>query len=142
MVDERGTVEGIVTLEDLIEEVVGDIYDEYDEPEPDIEVTDDGEIMVDGGASIDEVNERFDMSISSEDYDTIGGLIFGGLGRVPVVGDQVVVQDSGELIVTEAQDRRVTRVKIAPFRRKRHRPGQENDDDEETVDEAGRAESA
>ena len=142
VIDEFGGTEGIVTMEDLLEEIVGDIYDEYDEPEPDIEVTDDGEIMVDGGASIYEVNERFDMHISSDDYDTIGGFIFGALGRVPAVGDKVVVQDSGELNVTETQDRRVTRVKIVPFRRKRLRPGDESDEDEETLDETGKAESA
>jgi CBS domain containing-hemolysin-like protein len=142
VIDEFGGTEGIVTMEDLLEEIVGDIYDEYDEPEPDIEVTDDGEIMVDGGASIYEVNERFDMNISSDDYDTIGGFIFGALGRVPAVGDKVVVQDSGELNVTETLDRRVTRVKIVPFRRKRLRPGYESVDDEETLDETGKAESA
>ncbi|MEX2281013.1 MAG: hemolysin family protein [Gemmatimonadota bacterium] len=135
VIDEFGGTEGIVTMEDLLEEIVGDIYDEYDEPEPDIEVTDDGEIMVDGGASIDEVNERFDMSISSDDYDTIGGFIFGTLGRVPAKGDRVTVQRSGELIVTETQDRRVTRVKILPFRRKRYRNGVEEDDAEETAEE-------
>jgi CBS domain containing-hemolysin-like protein len=142
VIDEFGGTEGIVTMEDLLEEIVGDIYDEYDEPEPDIEVTDDGEIMVDGGASIYEVNERFDMNISSDDYDTIGGFIFGALGRVPAVGDKVVVQDSGELNVTETLDRRVTRVKIVPFRRKRLRPGDESADEEETLDETGKAESA
>jgi CBS domain containing-hemolysin-like protein len=82
------------------------------------------------------------MNISSDDYDTIGGFIFGALGRVPAVGDKVVVQDSGELNVTETLDRRVTRVKIVPFRRKRLRPGDESVDDEETLDETGKAESA
>ncbi len=140
VIDEFGGTEGIVTMEDLLEEIVGDIYDEYDEQEPDIEVTEAGEILVDGGASIDEVNERFDMHISSADYDTIGGFIFGSLGRVPVKGDRVVVQGSGELIVMATQDRRVTRVKVVPFRRKNQRLGEEDEEDGEGAENAAEEE--
>src|SRR5688500_9782378 len=96
VIDEFGGTEGLVTMEDLLEEIVGDIYDEYDEPEPEFEVNDQGEILVDGGASIDEVNERFDTELSSQDFDTIGGYIFGALGRVPQEGDRVSVNNSGE----------------------------------------------
>jgi CBS domain containing-hemolysin-like protein len=136
VIDEFGGTEGIVTMEDLLEEIVGDIYDEYDQPELDIEVTDKGEIIVDGGVSIDEVNERFDMSLSSDDFDTIGGFIFGTLGRLPVTGDHIVVNGSGELFVLATKNRRVTKVKIVPFRRKRHRIGDYDDD----ADDAGTAE--
>jgi putative hemolysin len=134
VIDEFGGTEGIVTMEDLLEEIVGDIYDEYDEPEPGIEFTDEGEILVDGGISIDEVNERFEMELSSQDFDTIGGYIFGALGRIPVKGDRVVVDRSGELSVVETADRRVTKVKIVPHRRRK--PRQQDDEGAEVNEEA------
>jgi CBS domain containing-hemolysin-like protein len=134
VIDEFGGTEGIVTMEDLLEEIVGDIYDEYDQPEPDFEVTAEGEILVDGGASIDEINERFDMNLSNHDFDTIGGFIFGTLGRIPVKGDRVVVDKSGELIVMDTADRRVTRVKIHPSRRKRPRGSELDEEEEENAD--------
>jgi len=139
VIDEFGGTEGLVTMEDLLEEIVGDIYDEYDEPEPEFEVNDQGEILVDGGASIDEVNERFDMELSSQDFDTIGGYIFGALGRVPQEGDRVSVNNSGELTVVGTEERRVTRVKIVPFRRRKARDDEDADDEEPTdEDEGGR----
>ncbi|MGH7460668.1 MAG: hemolysin family protein [Longimicrobiales bacterium] len=121
VIDEFGGTEGIVTMEDLLEEIVGPIYDEYDEPEVEFEVTDEGEILLDGGTSIDEVNEQFDMDLSSQDFDTIGGYIFGALGRTAVTGDKISVNGSGELSVIETMGRRITRVKIHPFRRKKAR---------------------
>jgi magnesium and cobalt exporter, CNNM family len=121
VIDEFGGTEGIVTMEDLLEEIVGEIYDEYDEPEPEFEVTEEGEILVDGGASIDEVNERFDMDLSSQDFDTIGGYIFGALGRAPEEGDSISVNGSGQLTVVQTMGRRITRVKIEPYRRRRER---------------------
>src|SRR5262245_20714030 len=134
VIDEFGGTEGIVTMEDLLEEIVGDIYDEYDEPEPDFEVTAEGEILVDGGASIDEVNERFEMDQVSPDFDTIGGYIFGALGRLPVKGDKVAADGSGELTVVETEDRRVTRVKVVPYRRRKRRDAEdESESDDEAV---------
>ena len=133
VIDEFGGTEGLVTMEDLLEEIVGDIYDEYDEPEPEFEVTAEGEILVDGGASIDEVNERFEMKLSSQDFDTIGGYIFGALGRLPVKGDKVAVEGSGELVVEEVEDRRVTKVKVLPYRRRTQR---QQESDEEAKEEA------
>lgn len=130
VLDEFGGTEGIVTMEDLLEEIVGEIYDEYDEPEPEFTVTEEGEILVDGGASIDEVNERFEMDLSSEDFDTIGGYIFGALGRIPVPGDTVSVNGSGDLQVVEAEERRVTLVKVVPARRFRAIAGAEQEDSE------------
>ncbi|MGH7459840.1 MAG: hemolysin family protein [Longimicrobiales bacterium] len=126
VIDEFGGTEGIVTMEDLLEEIVGEIYDEYDEPEPEFELTESGEILVDGGASIDEINERFDMELSSEDFDTIGGYIFGALGRAPVQGDTISVNGSGELTVVETMGRRITRVKILPIRRRGQRAESED----------------
>ena len=84
-----------------------------------------------------EVNERFEMELSSQDYDTIGGFIFGTLGRLPVKGDKVSVEGSGELTVVDTEDRRVTRVKVVPYRRRKQR---ESESDEQTEDEAVAAE--
>jgi CBS domain containing-hemolysin-like protein len=121
ILDEFGGTEGLVTLEDLLEQIVGDIYDEYDEPEPDFTVTPEGDVLIDGGASIDEVNERFGMNLSQEDYDTIGGYIFGVLGRVPQPGDFVHVDGSGDLRVEGIEDRRITNVRLVPSRRRKPR---------------------
>ena len=121
VIDEFGGTEGIVTLEDLLEEIVGEIYDEYDVAEPDFTTTPEGDVLIDGGASIDEVNERFGMTLSSEDFDTIGGYIFGTLGRVPQIGDEVHVDGSGDLRVEATEERRVTVVRLIPARRRKSR---------------------
>ena len=78
-------------------------------------------MLIDGGASIDEVNERFGMQLSSEDYDTIGGFIFGALGRVPAAGDQIHIDGSGDLRVEETEDRRIVTVRLVPSRRRKPR---------------------
>jgi CBS domain containing-hemolysin-like protein len=133
VIDEFGGTEGLVTLEDLLEEIVGEIYDEYDIAEPDFTTTPEGDVLIDGGASIDEVNQRFGMQLSSEDFDTIGGYIFGTLGRVPQIGDEVHVDGSGELRVEATEERRVTVVRLIPARRKK--PRATDDADAETADE-------
>jgi len=129
VLDEFGGTEGIVTMEDLLEEIVGEIYDEYDEPEPEFTVTETGDILVDGGASIDEVNERFEMDLSSEDFDTIGGYIFGALGRIPVPGDTVSVNGTGQLEVVKTEERRVTLVKVLPSQRLQSVSGTDGEDE-------------
>jgi CBS domain containing-hemolysin-like protein len=140
VLDEFGGTEGIVTLEDLLEEIVGEIYDEYDIAEPDFTTTPEGDVLIDGGASIDEVNERFGMDLSSEDFDTIGGYIFGTLGRVPRIGDQVHVDGSGDLRVEATEERRVTVVRLIPARRRKPRmvDGVDVSADDESVDEEER----
>ena len=119
LLDEFGGTEGLVTLEDMLEEIVGDIRDEYDEPEDvDFELMETGDVLIDGGASIFEVNERFGLHLPEEDFDTIGGYVFGELGRVPVPGDIVRLNGVGDLRVEDVEDRRVTRVRlISPIRR-------------------------
>ena len=113
LIDEFGGTEGLVTLEDMLEEIVGDIRDEYDEPEDvDFEVTDSGDVLIDGGTSIFEVNERFGLNLPEQNFDTIGGYVFGELGRVPVAGDVVPVNGRGALQVEDVEERRVTRVRL------------------------------
>src|SRR5918912_1819619 len=89
VVDEYGEMEGIVTLEDLLEEIVGEIEDEFDLPDESIEQIDDDTIKIDGTFPIDDFNERFRTDLPAEDYHTIAGFVFGLLGRAPEVGDDV-----------------------------------------------------
>ena len=116
VVDEFGGTYGMVTLEDLLEEIVGEINDEYDVAEPEFAATPEGDVLIDGAASISEVNERFGTSLPEEDFDTLGGFIFGALERVPEVGDSVSVPSSSlgevDLRVEETEERRVALVRL------------------------------
>jgi CBS domain containing-hemolysin-like protein len=89
VLDEYGGTAGIVTMEDLLEEIVGEILDEHDEPSPPEPTTTAGVVVVPGSLPIAELNERYGLTVSEEDYTTIGGFVFGSLGRLPVVGDRV-----------------------------------------------------
>jgi CBS domain containing-hemolysin-like protein len=89
VVNEYGSMEGIVTLEDLLEEIVGEIEDEFDLPDESIERLDDGRVRVHGTFPIDDFNEQFGVSLPIEDYHTLGGFVFGMLGRAPEPGDEV-----------------------------------------------------
>ncbi len=109
--DEYGDVAGLVTLEDCLEELVGEIVDEYDIEERSAELLPDGEYMLDGGMSIDEVNELLDGALPNEDWDTIGGLVFSTLGHVPRNGEELEF-DGWHLTAHEVVGRRVRRVKI------------------------------
>jgi magnesium and cobalt exporter, CNNM family len=89
VVDEYGAMQGIVTLEDLLEEIVGEIEDEFDLPDESFERIDDDTIRIDGTFPIDDFNEQFGTQIPIEDYHTMGGFVFGLLGRAAEVGDSV-----------------------------------------------------
>ena len=89
VVDEYGAVQGIVTLEDLLEEIVGEIEDEYDLPDESVERIDDRRIRIHGTFTIDDFNEQFDLALPQEDYHTVAGFVFGELGRAPQPRDQV-----------------------------------------------------
>jgi CBS domain containing-hemolysin-like protein len=89
VIDEWGSVEGLITIEDIVEEIVGEIQDEFDEDEPAIEKISDHLYAVDGRIPITDVNERFELDLPHEDFDTIGGYILGSLGRPPETGDTV-----------------------------------------------------
>lgn len=116
VLDEFGGTHGLVTMEDLLEEIVGEIHDEYDVEEPEFSVTPEGDVLIDGGALISEVNERFGLSLPENDFDTIGGYIFGALGRVPVMEDVVDLGEGdppvGQLLVEGTEERRVTQVRL------------------------------
>jgi putative hemolysin len=116
VLDEYGGTHGLVTMEDLLEEIVGEIDDEYDEPEPEFAPTPEGDVLIDGAVSLSEVNERFSLRLPEDEFDTVGGYVFGTLGRVPVVGDAVAapgIDGDAELRVEETEERRVTVVRLA-----------------------------
>jgi CBS domain containing-hemolysin-like protein len=89
VLDEFGGTSGLVTLEDLLEEIVGEVGDPFDRGSPDIQPQPDGSALLDGMMLIDEVNEHFGLQLNEPNYDTIAGYILGKLGRIPKVGDQV-----------------------------------------------------
>ncbi len=111
VVDEYGGTAGIVTMEDLLEEIVGEIQDEYDLEEKPIQLIDDRTAVVNGRTHIDEVNEILGLHLPSEDVDTIGGLVYALAGRVPVQGETVSVAGA-ELRVERALGQRITKVRI------------------------------
>ena len=89
VIDEWGSVEGLITIEDVVEEIVGEIQDEFDEDEPTIEEISADLFALDGRIPITDVNDRFELDLPHEDFDTIGGYILGSLGRPPETGDTV-----------------------------------------------------
>lgn len=111
VVDEYGGVEGLVTVEDLVEVIVGEIKDEYDQEPEDLIVENEQSILVNGKIDIEEVEEYFDISFPEDDFETIGGFIFHQLGKVPTKGDEVAFN---KLIfqVVDADERRIHSVRI------------------------------
>ena len=126
VVDEYGGTAGLVTIEDLLEELVGDIRDEFDREEPLHETLADGAVRVHGRLSISDLNELLDSDLPDDDWDTVGGLIFNTLGHVPSVGETVDV-DGYRFRVERLQGRRITRVRVTPLR------DREDDREEQTV---------
>jgi putative hemolysin len=113
VLDEFGGTAGIVTMEDLVEQIVGEIQDEHEQEPLPFEEELEGEIRVRGDVALWEVNERFDLSLPEDQYDTIGGYVFGRLGRIAEVGDEVEVE--GFVFRVVAMDgRRIERVAFAP----------------------------
>ena len=109
--DEYGSVSGLVTLEDLLEELVGEITDEYDREEPEVVEVAEGVFRVDGKVAIDEVNELLDVELPDEEWDTVGGLVLGLLGQIPEEGQEVALRN---LVFTaeQVQGRRIAKVLI------------------------------
>ena len=113
VVDEYGGTAGLVTLEDLIEELVGEIVDEFDREEPMIEPLPNGGVRVNARMPIDEVNDLVHADLPEGDWDTIGGLMFHLLGHIPHEGESVEA-DGHVLSAERVQGRRIGRVRITP----------------------------
>ena len=111
VVDEYGSMEGIVTLEDLLEEIVGEIEDEFDLPDESIERVDENTIRIDGTFPIDDFNEQFKTSLPNNDFHTMGGFVFGLLGRAPEEGDEVS-HDGLVFRVEETEGTRIDRLDV------------------------------
>jgi CBS domain containing-hemolysin-like protein len=111
VVDEYGGTAGLITIEDLIEEIVGEIQDEYDVEEDMIQEVSDREALFDARVSIRDVNDTLDLDIEDEDFDTLGGLLYHELGKVPNVGDEVRV-DGALVTVLTTTGRRVRKVRV------------------------------
>ena len=112
VVDEYGGTAGAVTIEDILEEIVGPIQDEYDIGEEDeIQFITPNEVVLDGRVSVDDVNELLKLNIAADDYDTIGGYVLNQLGAMPKVGATLKL-GNGELRVEAVQGTRIKKVRI------------------------------
>jgi CBS domain containing-hemolysin-like protein len=105
-------VVGLVTIEDLLEELVGEIADEYDREEPQIEPVDDATYRVNGRLTIDELNELLDVELPHDEWDTVAGLMYGLLGSVPTQGE-TVAYDNLTFTAEKVQGRRIAKVLVA-----------------------------
>ncbi len=124
VVDEYGAVAGLVTIEDLVEEIIGDIQDEYDKEEVLYERLSDNEYEMDAKISIDDFNDLLDTKLTDEDYDTLGGFVYTQLDKVPSVGDEVKYQNL-TLTVLSTKGRRITKVKV--IRSENNHPADEDE---------------
>jgi CBS domain containing-hemolysin-like protein len=111
VVDEYGAMEGIVTLEDLLEEIVGEIEDEFDLPDESVEKVDEHRIRIHGTFTIDDFNEEFHVSLPEEDYNSVGGFVFGELGHAPHEGDSIE-HDGVRFTVLEMDGNRIERLEV------------------------------
>jgi putative hemolysin len=109
--DEYGELVGLITLEDCLEELVGEIVDEHDEEDTQVQRLPDGNYSVDGGMSISDLNDLLDLGLPDDHWETVAGFIFGTLEHVPVEGESVM-QEGWRFAVTEVKGRRIRRVKV------------------------------
>jgi len=110
VLDEYGATAGLITLEDMLEEIVGEIRDEYDEDEEDeVREVAPGEYIVEGAMKLDDLNDMLDLNLESEDYDSIGGLIIGQLEHLPEQGEEVLYENL-RLIVDQVEKNRIDKV--------------------------------
>lgn len=111
VVDEYGGTAGLATLEDLLEELVGEIHDEFDEDQSLLERLPNGEVLVEASVNVDDINDELELDLPSDNWDSLGGLVFGLLGRVPEPGDSVQAGTT-RVVVEQMDGHRVTQVRL------------------------------
>lgn len=111
VLDEYGGVAGIITMEDIVESIFGDINDEYDDMEEDIVIIQEDEYMVQGSTKIDDLNDMVGIRLESEDFDSVGGFIIGELGRLPKKGEVLQFQNV-KFVIEEVDKKRIERIRV------------------------------
>jgi CBS domain containing-hemolysin-like protein len=111
VIDEYGGTSGLVTLEDLIEEIVGEIHDEHDTQDGDIAELPDGYILVDGRTEIEKIEDHFGVTFPEGKYETLGGMILHAIGKIPVTGETIKIEQF-EMIIESADERSIKKVKM------------------------------
>lgn len=113
VLDEYGETAGLITLEDILEEIVGEIRDEYDENEEDnIKELKEREYLIEGSTNLDDLNDRLDLALESEDYDSLGGFIIERLDRLPEEGDTIITEDGIRMVVESLDKNRIEHVHV------------------------------
>ncbi len=113
VIDEYGGTAGLVTIEDIIEEIVGEIRDEHDQEEPGLVALDDGSILVDARLSAEELSEHYGLALPEGDFESVGGLLIHLTGRVPQTKETIILGDL-QFVIQSADERRVHQVRIVP----------------------------
>jgi len=124
VLDEYGGTAGLVTIEDLLEEIVGEIQDEYDVEPQMVEQVSDNEWHVDARVDLDDINDMLGTKWEAEDSDTIGGFVYEQLGRVPNLGDSLKIDNQHTITVLSTEGTRLKQLSIV-----RHHPDEEEDED-------------
>jgi magnesium and cobalt transporter len=119
VIDEYGGTSGLVTLEDLVEEIVGEIHDEHDEGEGNIVELPDGDVLADGRTEIEKIEDHFGVSFQEGKYETLGGMIMHSIGKIPVTGEQIEIEPF-EMIIESADERSIRKVRMRRLADARH----------------------
>jgi putative hemolysin len=110
VIDEYGTTAGLITIEDMLEEIVGNIYDEYDEMEEEIAIKGENEFEIDGGINMTELNDLLNSDYS-ENYDTVSGLLLDYFGRFPKHGESILIEDN-KFTIMEVENKRIKKILV------------------------------
>jgi magnesium and cobalt transporter len=116
VIDEYGGVEGLVTIEDLLEQIVGEIEDEFDDGEPEIEQINDNEYIIDARSGLDDLRQRLNITVDADGFDTVGGLIYQQLGKIPSTGDTITFNGL-TIEVVSTVGRRLKKLKVTSHSR-------------------------